>query len=74
LKKYYLDFTASTWATIYVVIGYIIGPSWNLFTKDIGSFKYFMLAVLITIFCTVLFVYYYRKKEKHKANTAVNQS
>ena len=66
--------SASTWATIYVVIGYIIGPSWNLFTKDIGSFKYIMLAVLIIIFSTVLFVYYYRKKGKHKMNTAVNQS
>jgi membrane protein DedA with SNARE-associated domain len=66
--------SASVWATIYVVIGYIIGPSWNLFTKDIGSFKYIMLAVLIIIFSTVLFVYYYRKKGKHKMNTAVNQS
>jgi membrane protein DedA with SNARE-associated domain len=66
--------SASAWATIYVVIGYIIGPSWNLFTKDIGSFKYIMLAVLIIIFSTVLFVYYYRKKGKHKMNTAVNQS
>jgi membrane protein DedA with SNARE-associated domain len=66
--------SASAWATIYVVIGYIIGPSWNLFTKDIGSFKYIMLAVLLIIFSTVLFVYYYRKKGKHKMNTAVNQS
>ena len=66
--------SASAWATIYVVIGYIIGPSWNLFTKDIGSFKYIMLAVLIIIFSTVLLVYYYRKKGKHKMNTAVNQS
>jgi len=66
--------SASTWATIYVVIGYIIGPSWNMFTKDIGSFKYIMLAVLTTVCFTVLFVYFYRKRGKRKAKTPVNQS
>jgi membrane protein DedA with SNARE-associated domain len=65
--------SASAWATIYAVAGYIIGPSWNMVTKDIGSFKYIMLAVLITIFCTVLFIYYYRKKGQNKAKTS-NQS
>jgi membrane protein DedA with SNARE-associated domain len=66
--------SASTWATIYVEIGYIIGPSWNKFTKDIGSFKYIMLAVLAIVCFTVLFVYFYRKRGKHKAKTPVNQS
>jgi membrane protein DedA with SNARE-associated domain len=66
--------SASTWATIYVVIGYIIGPSWNMFTKDIGSFKYIMLAVLVTVCFTVLLVYFYRKRGKHKAKAPVNNS
>jgi membrane protein DedA with SNARE-associated domain len=58
--------SAATWATIYVIIGYIIGPSWDLFTKNIGSFKYILLAILATILCMVLFVYYYRKRGKRK--------
>ena len=66
--------SASAWATIYVVIGYIIGPSWNLFTKDLGNLKYIMLAVLVTIFCIVLFVYYYRNRGKHKTKSGINYS
>jgi membrane protein DedA with SNARE-associated domain len=38
-----------TWATIYVVIGHFIGPSWNLFTQNVDSFKYIILAVLTVI-------------------------
>ena len=60
--------SASIWATIYVVVGYIMGPSWNLYAKELGSFKYIMLAVLAAAFCMVLFVYYYRKRGKHKSS------
>jgi membrane protein DedA with SNARE-associated domain len=60
--------SATTWATIYVLIGYIIGPSWNLFTKNIGNFKYTLLAVFVTIVTMVLIVYYFRKRVKRKIN------
>ena len=63
--------SATVWATIYAVIGYVIGPSWNLFSNNLGNFKYIMLAVLITIFCIVLLVYY-RKRRKQKAKTVIN--
>jgi membrane protein DedA with SNARE-associated domain len=56
--------SAISWATVYVVIGHFIGPSWNLFTKNIPSFKYIMVAVLSIILCMVLLVYWVRKREK----------
>ena len=56
--------SAISWATVYVVIGHFIGPSWNLFTKNIPSFKYIMVAVLGIILCMVLLVYWVRKREK----------
>jgi membrane protein DedA with SNARE-associated domain len=61
--------SATTWATIYVLIGYIIGPSWNLFTKNIGNFKYTLLAVFVTIVTMVLIVYCFRKRVKRKTNS-----
>jgi Uncharacterized membrane-associated protein len=64
--------SAATWATIYVIAGYIIGPSWNLFTENINSFKYIMLAVLVAVFCMVMFVYFYRKRGKRKANGGID--
>jgi membrane protein DedA with SNARE-associated domain len=66
--------SASTWATIYVVIGYIIGPSWKMFSKNIGSFKYILLAVLVIVCFTVLLFYFYRKRGKNKAKAPVIQS
>ena len=56
--------SAISWATVYVVIGNFIGPSWNLFSKNIPNFKYIMVAVLVIILCMVLLVYLVRKKEK----------
>ncbi len=66
--------SAITWAAIYVVIGYLIGPFWNLFTWNIGSFKYIMLAVLAVVLCLFLLVYLSRKREKHKENAGINNS
>ena len=66
--------SASTWATIYVVTGYIIGPSWNIIDKNLGNFKYIMLGVLVSVCVTVLFVYFLKKRWKLKAKSPVNQS
>jgi len=63
-----------TWATVYVVIGYYIGPFWDLFAGNIGSFKYIMLAVLAVVFCLFLLVYLNRKKENHEENAGINNS
>jgi membrane protein DedA with SNARE-associated domain len=61
--------SAATWTIIYVLIGYFIGPSWNLFTKNIGNFKYTLLVVLATIVSMILIVYYFRKRVKRKTNS-----
>jgi membrane protein DedA with SNARE-associated domain len=56
-------YSAATWATIYVVAGLLIGPSWNLFIKNEGNFKYVLLASLILISGLVIFMYFHRKKK-----------
>ena len=63
-----------TWATIYVVIGNLIGPSWNLYSQNIGSFKYYMLTVLAIILAMVVLIYYIRKRIKNKENVSINIS
>jgi membrane protein DedA with SNARE-associated domain len=55
-----------TWALVYVVIGYYIGPSWDLFTESIGNFKYLLLIVLAVILSAFLFVYIIRNRRQQK--------
>lgn len=58
--------SAVTWATIYVVVGHLIGPSWSIFTEHINSFKYMMVIVLALLLCLIILVYYYRKSKNTK--------
>jgi membrane protein DedA with SNARE-associated domain len=60
-----------SWAAIYVVIGYYIGPSWNLFTASIDNFKYIMLGVLVLILSVTILIYFGRKRKRSKANSSV---
>jgi membrane protein DedA with SNARE-associated domain len=66
--------SAVTWATGYVLIGHLIGPSWNYFIESIGSFKYIMLALLALILGMVLLIYYNSKRENPKAETGIKNS
>jgi membrane protein DedA with SNARE-associated domain len=63
-------FSALTWASIYVFAGYIIGPSWDSFTQNLGNFKYFMLAGLALIISMFLLIYSIRERTKNKAKTS----
>jgi membrane protein DedA with SNARE-associated domain len=67
-------FSGITWATVYVVIGSLIGPSWNLFTQNIDCFGNYMITMLVIIMCTVLLIYSFRKKGKNKVNAVINNS
>jgi membrane protein DedA with SNARE-associated domain len=58
--------SAFTWALIYIVIGYYIGPSWDLFTESIGNFKYLLLIVMAVILSAFLFVYIMRNRRRQK--------
>jgi membrane protein DedA with SNARE-associated domain len=49
-----------TWASVYVLTGHLIGPFWNIFIKNIGDFKYIMVAVLVILSCIVLLKLFYR--------------
>ncbi len=53
-----------TWASVYVVTGYLIGPTWDLFSRRIGNFKYIMLAVLVLIVSVFLIVYFVRSRHR----------
>jgi membrane protein DedA with SNARE-associated domain len=55
-----------TWALIYVVIGYYIGPSWEMFTESMGRFKYLLLIVLAVVLSAFLFVYIIRNRKRQK--------
>ena len=67
-------FSGLTWATVYIVIGNLIGPSWNLFTQNIDSFRNYLLTALVIIICAFLLICGFRKKGKNKINAIVNNS
>ena len=55
--------SAATWASIYVMTGYFIGPYWDLFMQHIEKFRFVMIAILVTILC-LMFVIHILKKRK----------
>jgi membrane protein DedA with SNARE-associated domain len=63
--------SAATWATIYVLLGYFIGPSWDFFTINIGRFKFVMLSILILVLFLLILFYYFRKRRKIKKNRVI---
>jgi membrane protein DedA with SNARE-associated domain len=58
-----------SWAAIYVVIGYYIGPSWNLFTESIDNFKYIMLGAFVLILSVTILTHFGRKRKRLKINS-----
>ena len=62
-------FSATTWAAVYVLTGYLIGPYWDLFLQHIYRFKFIMLGTLVTILCVMLILYFLRKKRTIRTNT-----
>jgi len=64
--------TSISWATIYVVIGHLIGPSWNLLTKNIESFKYLLIAILAVILSLFIVLYYSRRRTKLRVKEDIN--
>jgi len=62
--------SATTWASVYVVIGHLIGPSWEMFTASIGNLKHILLFVMGTTICILLTILWgkYRTRNKIKHN------
>jgi membrane protein DedA with SNARE-associated domain len=58
--------SAGTWASVYVLIGNLIGPSWDMFATHIGSFNFLLLVVMAVTVSLTLFVNYRRSRRKKK--------
>jgi membrane protein DedA with SNARE-associated domain len=66
--------TAVTWATVYIVIGNIIGPSWDSFSQNISTFKSYMLIVLAVISGLVVLLFFIHKRVRNKRKVSMNIS
>lgn len=53
---------ALTWTSLYAILGFILGPSWNLIISDIDRFKYVMFGILLIIVSVSIFLWL-RKKQ-----------
>jgi membrane protein DedA with SNARE-associated domain len=56
--------SAIIWASVYTVIGYLIGPSWNVYSNRIAGLKYELLVVVSIVICIALFVNYRNRRRK----------
>jgi membrane protein DedA with SNARE-associated domain len=56
--------SAIIWASVYVVIGNLIGPSWDVYAFHTGSLKYVLLVVVAMAICIILFVNYRNNRRK----------
>jgi membrane protein DedA with SNARE-associated domain len=66
--------SALLWATIYVLAGYLLGPSWNLFIQNIDSFKYLMIAVLVVALLLVILSWYARRRKPFNESSGITNS
>lgn len=48
------------WASLWVIAGHLLGPSWDQFVKETGSFRTVMLIVLGIALLVAVIVYYIR--------------
>jgi membrane protein DedA with SNARE-associated domain len=60
-----------SWSGIYVVTGFYIGPSWNLFIDRIDSIKYIMPGVLVLILSVIILIHFFRKKKRSKISSEI---
>jgi membrane protein DedA with SNARE-associated domain len=67
-------FSAVTWASIYVVVGYMAGPSWNLFSQYLGNFKYIMVAILLISVSAVIISKAIKRKTKVGEKTSETET
>jgi membrane protein DedA with SNARE-associated domain len=58
------------WSAFYVLIGYLLGPFWNLISLNIEKFKLLLFGFFVMIICIAILVYYFRKRKVIRTNSA----
>lgn len=64
--------SAFTWTILYAILGFILGPSWNIIINNIDHFKFVMLGILFIIICFYIFRWFKKKQLTQKKNTDIN--
>lgn len=54
--------SAIVWASVYVVAGNIIGPSWSIFIKHLDGFNNLLLTLPVLVLFLLLLVYFLKKR------------
>lgn len=62
--------SAFTWTMLYAILGFILGPSWNIIITNIDHFKFVMSGILLLIICFYILRWFRKKQitQKNKAN------
>jgi membrane protein DedA with SNARE-associated domain len=47
--------TATTWASFYIIVGHLMGPSWEDFLQNTDKLKNVLLAVVLVTLCAVIY-------------------
>jgi membrane protein DedA with SNARE-associated domain len=60
--------SGSLWVAVYVILGYILGPYWDIVIKNIDKFKFVLLGILLVI-VLILIISKISKARKIKAKS-----
>lgn len=62
--------SAFTWTMLYAILGFILGPSWNIIITNIDHFKLVMSGILLLVICFYILRWFRKKQitQKNKAN------
>jgi membrane protein DedA with SNARE-associated domain len=62
--------SAFTWTMVYAILGFILGPSWNIIVKNIDQFKFVLFGIMLIIICISIFIWLRKKQIIQKKNKA----
>lgn len=54
--------SASTWTMVYVILGFMLGPSWDRLVKNFDGFKFLMIGMILLIVCILIFTWFWKKR------------
>jgi membrane protein DedA with SNARE-associated domain len=63
--------SAITWTTIYAILGFILGPSWNMIINDFDHFRFVIFGIMFIIVCISIFLWIRKKHISKKTETGL---
>lgn len=65
--------SAITWTSLYAILGFVLGPFWNMIIGDIDRFKYVLFGILFIVISISVFRWLRNRNSKKTDITPLNE-